>query len=202
MKRTIFIAAAFVVLTVASVSATAQTSPTGPRPAAPKPTPVAATPVPETRIGLVDTTQFGDEKAGITRYVNAVKGVQTAFQARVNELNTLQTQVKAISDEITKLSANPAASAEMIKAKQDEGERLQRDWKYKKDQFDVDFEKRLTEVVAPVSTDIGKGLDQYAAQHGLTLILDISKLLPAILTVNPALDITQAFIADYNSKHP
>jgi len=34
----------------------------------------------------------------------------------------------------------------------------------------------MTEVVAPVSADIGKGLDQYAAQHGLTLILDISKL--------------------------
>jgi len=61
--------------------------------------------------------------------------VGAAFQVRINELNTLQTQLKAISDEITKLSANPAASAEMIKAKQDEGERLQRDWKYKKDQF-------------------------------------------------------------------
>ena len=202
MKRFILIAAAFMVLTVASVAATAQTPPAGPRPAAPKPTPVAAAPVPETRIGLVDTTQFGDEKAGIARYVNALKSVQAAFQVRVNELNALQTQMKTISDEITKLSANPAASAEMIKAKQDDGGRLQRDWKYKKDQFDVDYEKRLTEVVAPISVDIGKGLDQYAAQHGLTLILDISKLLPALLTVNPAMDITQAFIADYNSKHP
>ena len=90
----------------------------------------------------------------------------------------------------------------MIKAKEDEGERLQRDWKYKKEQFDADFEKHLTEAVAPISTDIGKALDQYAAQHGLTLILDISKLLPALLTVNPATDITQSFIADYNSKHP
>jgi hypothetical protein len=34
------------------------------------------------------------------------------------------------------------------------------------------------------------------------MILDISKLLPAVLTVNPAMDVTQAFIADYNSKHP
>ena len=202
MKRIIFIAAAFVVLIVVSISAAAQTPPAGARPAAPKPTPVAAAPVPETKIGLVDTTAFGDEKVGITRYVNAVKSVGAAFQVRINELNTLQTQIKAVADEITKLNANPAASAEMIKAKQDDGERLQRDWKYKKDQFDVDYEKRLTEVVAPISSDIGKGLDQYAAQHGLTLILDISKLLPAVLTVNPAMDITQAFIAEYNRTHP
>ena len=201
MKRIIVIAAAFVVLTIACVSATAQTQPAGTRPAAP-PTPAPVAPVPDTKIALVDTTAFGDEKAGIKRYVNALKGVQASFQQRLNELNSLQTQIKAISDEITKLSANPAASAEMIKAKQDEGERLQRDWKYKKEQFDADFEKRLTEAVAPISTDIGKALDQYAAQHGLTLILDISKLLPALLTVNPATDITQSFIADYNSKHP
>ncbi len=89
-----------------------------------------------------------------------------------------------------------------LKPKQDEGERLQRDLKYKKEQFDADFERALTQAVAPVSTDIGKALDQYAAQHGLTMILDISKLLPALLTVSPATDITQAFIADYNSKHP
>ena len=202
MKRFILIAAACLVLTVMSMTVAAQTRPAGARPAAPQPTPVAAAPVPDTKIGLVDTTVFGDEKVGITRYVNAVKSVQGAFQVRINELNTLQTQIKAVSDEITKLNANPAASAEMIKAKQDDGARLQRDWKYKKDQFDVDYEKRLTEVVAPISADIGKGLDQYAAQHGLTLILDISKLLPAVLTVNPAMDITQAFIADYNRTHP
>ncbi|MEP6819259.1 MAG: OmpH family outer membrane protein [bacterium] len=202
MKRIIVNAAAFVVLTGASLSATAQTQPAGARPAAPQPTPVTAAPVPDTKIALVDTTVFGDEKAGIHRYVNALKGVQAAFQVRLNELNNLQNQIKAKSDEITKLNGNAAASAEMIKAKQDEGERLQREWKYKKEQFDADFEKRLTEAVAPISTDIGKALDQYAAQHGLTLILDISKLLPALLTVNPAMDISQAFIADYNSKHP
>ena len=34
------------------------------------------------------------------------------------------------------------------------------------------------------------------------MILDISKLAPAILTVNPAMDVTQAFIAEFNSKNP
>ena len=60
----------------------------------------------------------------------------------------------------------------------------------------------MNDAVNPISTDIGKALDQYAIQHGLTMILDVSKLLPAILTVNPAVDVTAAFIAEYNSKNP
>ena len=199
MNRIILIAAAFVVLTGASVSVAAQTQPAGARPAAPQATPAAAAPVPVTKIALVDTTLFGDEKAGINRYVSALKGVQATFQPRLIELNNLQNQIKALADEINKLSANPVVD---LKPKQDEGERLQRDLKYKKEQFDADFERALTQAAAPVSADIGKALDQYAAQHGLTMILDISKLLPALLTVSPAMDITQAFIADYNSKHP
>ena len=71
-----------------------------------------------------------------------------------------------------------------------------------KEQADADVEKRYKEVVGPVSTDIGRALDQYASRNGLTMILDISKLLPAVLTMNPAMDITNAFIADYNSRNP
>ena len=202
MKRILIIAAAFLVLAGVSGSAPAQTQSPAARPAAPHPTPAAAAPVPETKIALVDTTAFGDEKTGINRYVKALNGVQAAFQPRLVELNNLQNQIKAKADEINKLSGIPVVDQGSIKSKQDEGERLQRELKYKKEQFDADFEKGLTQAVAPVSTDIGKALDQYASQHGLTLVLDISKLLPALLTVNPGMDITQAFIADYNSKHP
>jgi len=41
-----------------------------------------------------------------------------------------------------------------------------------------------------------------ARQRGITMTLDMSKLLPAILTAVPTVDITQAFIADFNSKNP
>jgi hypothetical protein len=32
--------------------------------------------------------------------------------------------------------------------------------------------------------------------------MDISKLIPAILTVNPAMDVTAAFISEYNGRNP
>lgn len=220
MSSLTVIAAAFLISIGASMPTFAQArpaaTPTPTRPAAPQPTP-ATTPrpavtqpapvaapanVPAAKIALVDTTVFGDEKAGIKRYLNAVNTVQRAFEGKNTELRNLQSQIKAITDDLNKLVNNPVVSPESIRAKQDEGERLQRDLKYKKEQAEADFQKRYNEVVGPISNDIGNALIQYASQNGLTMILDISKLLPAVLTVNPAMDVTQAFIADYNSKHP
>ena len=205
MKR-ILIILGFVLSTGAFVMTFGQARPAAPGPATPKPAAPQAGPttasIPATKIAVVDTNMFGDAKAGIKRYLNAVKGVQSEFQPKQGELVNLQTRIKAIAEEITKLSGNSVVSQQSIQAKQEEGERLQRELKYKKDQADADFQKRYEVVVGPISADIGKALDQYAAQQGLTMILDISKLMPAVLSMNPAMDVTQAFISEYNSKNP
>ena len=189
---------------IVTISASAQTRPgtAAARPAATQTPAVSNAPVPDTKIAFIDTGMFGEEKGGITRYVIAVKGVEREFQPRQTELTGIQARIKALADEISKLSGNSVVDPKTIQAKQDEGERLQRDLKYRKDQADADFAKRYQEVVSPISSDIGKALDQFAQQRGITMILDISKLAPAILTVNPAMDVTQAFIAEFNSKNP
>lgn len=213
MKRTtVVITTALMFLAIAAISAAAQTTPrptatASPKPAAPQPAAPQAVrnanaPVPDSKIAVIDTGRFRDEKTGITRYIKAVNVVQGEFRARNAELLSLENRMKAISDEITKLSGNTVVAPQTIQSKQDEGERLQREYKYKKELLDADADKRYNEIVGPISNDIGNALVEYASQHGLTMILDISKLLPAVLAVSPATDVTQAFIADYNSKHP
>jgi Skp family chaperone for outer membrane proteins len=205
MKRFFISVAGAVLLMAASLVTPAQTrtpTPVPVRPAIPPAAPAAPVSVPETKIALIDTTEFGDEKTGIKRYVNAVKSVQGEFQAKNTELTNIQARIKTLADEINKLAGAPMVDPKTIQAKQDEGERLQRDLKYKKDQAESDFEKRYKEVVSPISADIGKAIDQYASQNRITMVLDASKLAPAILTINPAMDITQAFIASYNARNP
>lgn len=206
MKHFRLIAATLMLAAMIAVSASAQTRPatTPARPAAPQTTPAASNaPVPDTKIAFIDTGAFGEEKVGITRFVNAMKSLEREFKPRQDDLNTIQTRIKAIADELNKLSAGSAVvDQKTIQAKQEEGERLQRDLKYKQDQADADFKKRYSDVVSPISQDIGKALDTFATQRGITMILDISKLAPAILTVNPAMDVTQTFINEYNSTHP
>ena len=207
MKRIFITAASAALLLGASLLAGAQTrtptpSPTPVRPAAPQAAPATAIAVPDTKIALINTAEFGDEKTGITRYVNAVKTVQREFLPKNTELTTIQTRINTLADEISKLSGAAVVDPKTIQAKQDEGERLQRDLKYKKDQAQADFQKRYQEVVSPISADIGKAIDQFALQNRITMVLDPSKFEVAILTVNPAMDVTRAFITVYNARNP
>jgi Skp family chaperone for outer membrane proteins len=202
MRNYRILAAAIMLTAILAVSASAQTRPATTPASTPARPAASNAPVPETKIAFIDTGAFGDDKAGITRYVNAVKSLEREFQPRQTELNNMQTRIKGIADEIGKLSGNSVVDPKTIQVKQEEGERLQRDLKYKKEQADADFAKRYQDVVSPISADIGKALDSFAQQRGITMILDISKLAPAVLTVNPAMDVTQAFITEYNSRNP
>jgi len=196
------------ILAGAGASAVAQVRPaptTTPSPARPPATqtPAAAdVPVPQSRIALIDTTVFEDEKKGIWRYVDAVKAVQAPFAARNQELVSLQGRINALVEDIRKLRAAPTPDVRAIQAKQEEGTRLQQDWNTKKQRFDEDYTKRVQEVTGPIQEQIGKALDQFARDRGITMTLDLSKLLPAMLTAVPAVDVTDAFIADFNRKNP
>jgi Skp family chaperone for outer membrane proteins len=200
MRNIRILAATIMLAAIVAVSASAQTRPAGATTPAARPAAASNAPVPDTKIAFIDTGAFGADQGGITRYVAAVKSLEREFKPRQDELNGMQNRIKALADEIGKLSGNAVVDPKTIQAKQEEGERLQRDLKYKKEQADADFAKRYQDVVSPISTDIGKALDTFAQQRGLTMILDISKLAPAILTVNPAMDVTAAFIAEYNSR--
>jgi Skp family chaperone for outer membrane proteins len=179
-----------------------------PRPGAtPTPRP-AATPVvgnaavPDSRIALIDTGMFGDEKNGIFLYVDAAKKVQLEFQARTTELQSLDDRLTALANEIKTLMQAKVVDQKTIQAKQSEGERLQQEMTTKKGRLDEDVSKRYQEVISPISNQIGAAMDLFARQRGITMTLDISKLLPAILTAVPATDLTKVFIDDFNRSHP
>src|SRR6185295_10332432 len=140
------------------------------------------------KIAFVNTAVFGDEKAGISRYIAAVKNLQVEFDPRQKELISLANRIKAIADDIdkTKDVAAPAA----LQTKREEGERLQRELKFKKEEAEAAFQKRYEQVVGPISADIGKALDGFARQRGITMILDVSKMGDAILTVDVGMDVT------------
>jgi Skp family chaperone for outer membrane proteins len=199
MKRVIF--ATFVLITSMTFAVVGQTRPQTTATPAPRP---AATngPVPDSKIALIDTSMFADEKNGIFRYVDAAKSVQAEFKPRTDELASLQNRLNALATEIDTLMKAPAPDQKTIQAKQQQGVSLQAEFKLKKDRLDEDVSKRYEQVIAPVSNLIGAAIDQFARSRGITMTLDMSKMLPAILTAVPAIDLTQAFIAEFNSKNP
>ena len=206
MKITLY---GFIVLTFIggwAASANAQIARPTPTPAVaarPTPTPAPANaPVPPSKIALVDTSMFGDEKNGIYRFVDATRAVAAEFKTRSDEVNNLAKRLTALANEVDALmKANPPNKT-VIDAKQQQGGALQAEYDNKKAKLDEDLGRRYDQVVSPISRQIGLALDQFASQRGVTMTLDVSKLLPAILTVVPATDMTQAFINDFNARNP
>src|SRR6478672_5464458 len=84
------------------------------------------------KIGWIITGAFDDEKEGITRIVNANKVLDTEMKPRATEIQGMQARLQTIADDLKKLQSNPAVPVppSQIAAKQDEGEKLQRDIEY------------------------------------------------------------------------
>lgn len=193
----------FVALTVASVSA--QTRPaagtgTQPRPAA---TPAVTAPstvsVPDSKVALIDSSAFADEKQGIAKFVSALKRVNAEFQPRQTELQNLQQQIEKAKSDLQK--AAPVQDAKVTQQQQERIALLEKDFKRKGEDAQAAFDKRLEEVLGPIYEDIGKALDGFAKARGITLILDVTKV-QGIVSAADAMDITRAFIAEFNSKNP
>ncbi len=166
-------------------------------PASPAPTQTGS--LPETKIALVNTDEFADEKTGITRLVTTMKRVEGEFQPRRTELQTLQQQIEKATADLTK--AQPLQDARVSQQQADKIEGMKTEFKRKGEDAQAAYQKKLQDVLGPIYDDIGKALDAYAKAHGITLILDVTKI-QGILSASESLDITRPFITEFNSKNP
>jgi outer membrane protein len=195
----IFHAIAAVAFCAAITSSAAAQQRTGTTPAGTSGAPTSAN-VPDSKIALVNTDEFSDEKLGINRLVNAMKLVDSEFQPKRTELQTLTAQYQKAQDDLSKAAPmqDPAVTAKKSADIEDMKKSLTR----KGEDAQAAYTKRMQEKLSPIYEDIGKALDAYAKAHGITLVLDISKMGQAILAASDALDITKAFITEFNSKNP
>ena len=189
--RAIAAVAFFAVITVASVHAQ-------PRTTTPAPAPVTSS-MPDAKIALVNTDDFADEKTGIARLVAAMKRVDAEFQPRRTELQTLQQQIEKATADLNK--AAPVQDPKVTAQQNEKIEQMKKDYQRKGEDAQASYQKRLQEVLGPVYEDIGKALDTYAKAHGITLVLDVTKI-QGIVSASESLDITRAFITEFNSKNP
>ena len=155
--------------------------------------------IPETKIALVNTDEFADEKTGITRLVAAMKKVDLEFQPRRTELQTLQQQIEKATADLNK--AAPVQDPKVTTQQTEKIEASKKEFKRKGEDAQTAYQKRLQEVLGPVYDDIGKALDAYAKAHGITLVLDVTKI-QGIVSASESLDITRPFITEFNSKNP
>jgi Skp family chaperone for outer membrane proteins len=195
MKTFRSIAVGFFFAALFAVSAFAQTNPTQPAAGA-------------ARIVVINTAAFDDEKAGITKYVNAMTALENEFKPSYTELQTLATRIQNLEKEITTLreqasKPNSPIKIESVQAKADEYENLRREFARKQEDAKVKFERRQQAVMAPIMQDIYKALGEFTKQKGFALVLDAAKMDQAQMILGwdeSKIDVTKEFITFYNAR--
>ncbi|HEX3144664.1 MAG TPA: OmpH family outer membrane protein [Pyrinomonadaceae bacterium] len=204
--RAIAAIAFFAAISAASVAAQPKPATT---PTPTKPGPISSAPattggsttgnVPEAKVALVDTDAFLDPKVGIQRLLAAASKLESEFQPRRTELNNMQGQVDKMTADLQK--AAPVQDPKVSAQQQDAIDTKKREITRKTEDAQSAYQQRMQALLGPIYDDIGKALDAFAKAHGITLILDVTKV-QGIVSADGSLDITKAFITEFNSKNP
>ncbi len=168
----------------------------------------AQTPTNDAKIGLLDIGAFDADKGGIAKFVAALNKVDTELKADKDALTllgtkfqTLQKEIQGYKEIIEKGGKIPIADAEVEK-KVDELGKLERDIKFKGEEYKARYERSYQTHVGPVWRDISKALNEFAEQKGYAVILDGGKLEQAgvLLGFSKKVNVTQEFITFYNAR--
>ena len=192
---------------VASISAQ---QPAG-RPAAPAPTPAATGPaapaatvqLPMSKLAVIYTEFFLDQKTGIAKFNTVVNKLNGEFQKPKDELTQLQTRATSLETEINKLREAPEGAPvdqRSLQAKIDQLDQMKKDIQRKAEDAQAAYNRRRAELFNPLQDEIGKALEAFAKARGINVIIDGTSV--PLLYAADSIDITRAFIAEFNSKNP
>ena len=183
MKLTFFVIAAFFAsLFVVSVGAQTTTPP------------VATTPAAPVKMAVIDTEMFADTKNGIKRLVAAYTQIDTEVKPKRDEIVTMNNRLQAL--------AQKANAGTITQAEADEADNLKRDIQRKQEDGQKLVENLTRQRTGPIFTSLSTALQNYAKMRGFDLVIDVSKMQNSVLLLNQSIDITSAFIADFNAKNP
>lgn len=190
MKYTRFIAAIMFFVAAFAVSSSAQTA-------------TAANS--GMKVAIIESAAFGDEKLGITKYISAMKALNTQFDPRRKELEALQAKIQAEVSNFEKLSKPspgvPLNEASLV-AKREAIVAMETDFKRKSEDAQAAYQAALGRTMQPIFADIGKAIQDYSKQKGFGMVLDASKDQTGLILYidQQAADVTADFVKFYNAR--
>ena len=178
-------------------------------PAPARPTPAPTAPVdnsanlPTSKMAVIYTDMFLDQKTGIAKFNSLVTKLNGEFQKVKDDINGMQARAQALETEINKLRDAPAGTPidqRSLQAKIDQLDQLKKDIQRKGEDAQAAYNRRRQELFTPLQDEIGKALEAFAKARGINVIIDAAQV--PLLYAADSIDITRAFIADFNAKNP
>jgi Skp family chaperone for outer membrane proteins len=220
MKYSLFSAVLLLVVVTGSVCAQrpgAQPTPT-PRPGA-QPTPaqrpatqptttptqpaVTSVNLPISKMGVIYTEAFLDPKTGILKFSTLITKLNGEFQKTKDDINQMQTRATQLQDEVSRLQSAPAGTPidqKSITTKVDQLDQLKKDIQRKGEDAQAAYNRRRAELFAPLQEDIGRALEAFAKARNINVIIDGTQV--PLIYAAASIDISIAFINEFNSKNP
>ncbi|HSB27505.1 MAG TPA: OmpH family outer membrane protein [Pyrinomonadaceae bacterium] len=167
------------------------------------PTAVPNVALPTSKMAVIYTDTFLDQKNGIAKFNNVLNKLNSEFQKLKDEISQMQTRAQSLEAEINKLKDVPNGvpiDQKSLQLKIDQLDQLKKDLQRKAEDAQAAYNRRRDELFAPLQQEIGKALEAFAKARGINVIIDAAQV-PLIYAADST-DITAAFIADFNSKNP
>jgi len=161
------------------------------------------TDVPMSKMAVIYTDLFLDQKTGITKFNALVTKLNDEFRKTKDELTAMQTRATSLESEINKLREAPEGAPvdqRSLQAKIDQLDQLKKDIQRKGEDAQAAYNRRRQELFGPLQDEIGKALEAFAKARGINVIIDAAQV--PLLYAADSIDITRAFITDFNSKNP
>jgi Skp family chaperone for outer membrane proteins len=171
------------------------------RPATAAPAQTGGAATGDAKIAIIYSEAFFDQKQGIARFGVLLTTLNREFQPRQTELDGMRTRITQQTDELTKLQqSGTPVDPRSLQQKADALDALKKDYQRKGEDATASYNKRRQEIFSPLQEDIGKQLEAFAKQRGISVIIDGSQV--PVLYAADSIDITRIFIQEYNSKNP
>ncbi len=153
MKKILIRTAVIIFAFLATVRSEAQTAATAPL-----------------KLAMIDSYLFQDQAAGVKKLLDIQKALDAEFKVKLDELRQLQGKFEQVSRNEEKATT----PAEKNKLAEEKG-KLMREYNFKKEQFESEFQKKQEARMNPLRSNMQKLMQQWCREKGFTAMLDLSK---------------------------
>jgi Skp family chaperone for outer membrane proteins len=151
------------------------------------------------KIAVIDTEEFANPTTGVKKLLNGFNQVEARLKPMRDEIVGLQNRYTALATEIQNAQKT---GANIAQAKIDEAQQLESDIKRKQEDGQKAYQRYSKQIIEPLNVEVAKAVEVFVKSKGYDMLMDLAKFNGSMMVLNPGIDVTKAFVADYNAKNP
>jgi outer membrane protein len=155
--------------------------------------------LPDGKVAVVNTQVF---PGSIGELKQKYDQVDKQFQPRYQQLQTVENTLKQMETEIR--TQAQTLTADKLQEKQNAYEDLKKKGQRDYEDLKAEYDRTIDTATKPIRDKLFQFLNNYAVQRGIVVVINLAGAAQSGVLAfwNPATDITDDFVAEYNKANP